>query len=441
MAIVCGTDFSANTAPAIATAAAVAERMGEPLWLVHALDPTTATLNPPTVMVVERAIVERLEEEAGRLRGRLRTEVNIELLRGVAHRALLEFAERKAAKLVVVASQGHGSSPLYRLGGTSERLTAGSRLPVLVAHDAAPFEAWARGERALRIVIGVDESVSSEGALQWVKGLRRAGPCDVTASTVYYAPEAWRRYGIAGKTSWVEPDPEVERLLARDLAARLGELPGEGAVVFRPTLGLGRMADHLLEVADEAQADLIVVGTHHRRGLARLSSVSSGVIHMAKMSVACIPTSDDAPRMEGLPQLQRVLIPTDLSPRSNLAVPYGCALLGHGGGDLHLLYVAPPKAGASAPGEPQTEAELASRMNALVPEVAARAGVRVHPEVVHGREVARLVCESAERLAVDAICMTSRSRSEVEKLVLGSVTEEVLKQSRRPVLVLRPPQA
>jgi hypothetical protein len=34
-----------------------------------------------------------------------------------------------------------------------------------------------------------------------------------------------------------------------------------------------------------------VVGTHHRRGPARLWSVSTGVLHLADASVATVPTS------------------------------------------------------------------------------------------------------------------------------------------------------
>src|SRR5262245_28981080 len=129
MAIVCGTDFSPNAATAVASAAAAAERLGEPLWLVHVLDPAAGTLNAATVKVIERAITERLEEEAGRLSHRVPGGVHVEIIKGLSHQALISFAESKGATLVVVASQGHGSSPLLRLGGTSERIAAASPLP------------------------------------------------------------------------------------------------------------------------------------------------------------------------------------------------------------------------------------------------------------------------------------------------------------------------
>jgi nucleotide-binding universal stress UspA family protein len=51
------------------------------------------------------------------------------------------------------------------------------------------------------------------------------------------------------------------------------------------------MGDHLLEFAESEKADLIVVGTHQRRGLRRLGSVSSVVLHFGHTSVACIPAN------------------------------------------------------------------------------------------------------------------------------------------------------
>ena len=55
---------------------------------------------------------------------------------------------------------------------------------------------------------------------------------------------------------------------------------------------------HLIQTAAAEKAYLLVVGTHSRRGLARLGhhSVSRGVLHYAPTNVACIPSrSSEAP--------------------------------------------------------------------------------------------------------------------------------------------------
>jgi nucleotide-binding universal stress UspA family protein len=49
--------------------------------------------------------------------------------------------------------------------------------------------------------------------------------------------------------------------------------------------------------------------------------------------------------------------------------------------------------------------------------------------------------QASERLGVNAIVMGTHGRSGLKRAVLGSVTQELLLRTDRPVLVVRPPQA
>jgi nucleotide-binding universal stress UspA family protein len=352
-------------------------------------------------------------------------------------RELLSLADAEHATMIVVSSQGHAASPLYRLGGTSERIALESPHPVLVVRDAAPFLAWARGDRPLRLLVGVDFTAPSLSAIRWVKTLRKAGPCDVVFGHVYDGVDVLRRYGNGAGRSFVDPDPGVERLLERDMAAMVGDLGGSGQVAFRAHLALGRFADHLVALADAERADVVVVGTHHRHGPARLWSVSSGALHLGRMSVATVPTAPGTLLgPEGLPEVKRVLVATDLSDASGWAVSFAYALLGRRGGDVHLLHVAE---GSAARDEDRSarDAELAQRLRSLAPSAAEREGITTHVEVAHGPVVAE-ICTTAERLGVDVVCLGSRGVSGIRAL-LGSVAAAVLGESARPVLVVRPP--
>lgn len=291
MAIVAGTDFSDQAASAGRVGAALARRLGQPLWLVHVVDEGIEALDARARDLLLAAAASRLRAEAQRLRGAAGGRVQTRVLVGRPAGALLSFPGVRKPALVVVSSQGHGASPLFRLGGTSERIAASSPVPVLVVRAAEPFERWSRRTRRLRVVLGVDFISGCEAAIAWVKALRRAAPCDVTIAHVYYSDDAHRRYGLRAP-SLLSVDPRLERLLQHDLAARVGAIPGSGKVVFRPVLALGRLADHLVELAKDERADLVVVGTHHHRGLARLASVASGTLHMARTAVAVVPNVD-----------------------------------------------------------------------------------------------------------------------------------------------------
>jgi nucleotide-binding universal stress UspA family protein len=433
---VCGTDFSDSGKAAVRSAAALAARLGAPLWLVHVVDAGIEYLDTRARDLLVSAAEQRLQQESRRLPPAVRRRAETKVLVGTPHDALVAVPGIPEPGLVVVASQGHAPSPLFRLGGTSEHVAATSSAPVLVVRDAAPFEAWARRVRPLRVVLGVDFAAGSEAAIQWTKELRRAAPCDLTVAHVYYADEAQRRYGRPARSP-LSSDPEVERMLSRDLAARVGDIPGQGTVSFRAYRGMGRLADHLLEVAQAEQADLVVVGTHQRRGVARLASVSSGVLHMGRMAVAVIPAREEAPLRTGdVPVVRRVLITTDFSATANRAIPHGYGLLAARGGDVHLLHVVERgRAGRSA----ASEGDLRRRLEALVPAMPGRLGdIATHTEIAHGA-VARAIREAAERLGVDVICMASHGRTGLAKTLLGSVAGAVLMTSRRPVLVVRPP--
>jgi nucleotide-binding universal stress UspA family protein len=104
---------------------------------------------------------------------------------------------------------------------------------------------------------------------------------------------------------------------------------------------------------------------------------------------------------------------------------------------MHLLHVVqPPGRGEE---RSAADAELARRLRALAPSAAEREGITTHVEVAHG-PVAAEICTAAERLGVDVVCLGSRGESGIGAL-LGSVVAAVLRESARPVLVVRPPPA
>jgi nucleotide-binding universal stress UspA family protein len=158
----------------------------------------------------------------------------------------------------------------------------------------------------------------------------------------------------------------------------------------------------------------------------------------------------DARGGDGIAELRRVLAPTDFSDAGSAAIPYAYAVVARGG-TLHLLHVVEPVTTPNPlyahykPGKIPTpeerarqEAELRARLEALVPPAAQARGVRTSVELVEGREVAERICEAGERLDVDAICIGSHGRTGLARTLLGSVAEEVLRCTRRPVLLVRP---
>ena len=429
MTILCGTDLSEAGQLAARSAVALAQLRQEDLCLVHVVDEVVDRLDTKSRPRLLLAATRQLEVQAASLRqGRRRPKALVRVGRPAE---VLQEGAGIAPSLLVVASGGHAGMPLFRLGGTSERLAAGTTRPLLVVRHAEPFEAWARGKR-LTVVLALDFTASSDAPLAFVQALRRLGPCRVVVAHVYDPDEAQRRYGGSPRTGFAQRDTAIEALVARDVAARAGGLGGKGGVRVRVVLGLGHIADHLLDVADAEKADLVLVGTRTHGGLGRLLSVSAAVLHLSRCAVAVVPAATAMSAVDALPAMRRVLVAADLSPAGARLARYGLALVA-GRGEVHLLHV------LNRGRKPGTKAEAESSLRSLLPRQLHR-GVAVHPQVAVG-PVAQTICQVAERLGVDAICISSRRASGMAPLLLGSVAQAVLRESKRPVLVVRPPAA
>jgi nucleotide-binding universal stress UspA family protein len=203
----------------------------------------------------------------------------------------------------------------------------------------------------------------------------------------------------------------------------------------RVRAGTGRYADSLLDVVGEERADLVVLGTHHRRGPARLWSVSSAVLHVAPCAVAIVPTPAAGLGPEFPGRHRTVLVATDLTPESNAGVPFAFSLVARGG-KVHVVHVLPPRERSEE--RERYDAVVADQLQRVLPAGLAERGISAQLEVAHG-EVTSTICDLAERLGADVVCVTSRRHGLAR--VMGSVVSELLEAIRKPVLVIHPPPA
>jgi len=430
MSIVCGTDFSLNARRASEVAAALAARMGWPLALVHVDDPSglEAALDPAHEARSE-ALTRRLEHEALRLRDSLHANVEPVLVRGVAYEKLAELAHEREAPFVVVASL---SAPEQRwlVGSVAERVAQCSPVPVLVVRAAERLLAWLRGERALEVMVGVDGGATSRAALDFAASLRGFGAVDLLLTQIAWPIGECSRYGVAPPVPVDRLRPELEELLSRDLTAWAGEIAGEGTLRVSVRPGLGRIDAHLDSAAREADVDLVVVGTEQRSTAARFwqTSVARGVLHAATANVASVPRSLAQVVHEQVPEFRRVLVASDFSEVSRRAVATAYGLC-RPGGVVHLTYVRAPHAAVDA-------AEARRRLSELVPPKAHERGVRTEIEVVDDDVPSLGICRTATRVHADAICLGTRGRNGLSRLVLGSVAHDVLGRAEQVVVLV-----
>ncbi len=422
--IVCGTDFSTWSLSALRAALALGSRLEQEVILVHVVN----------AAVVDDALrAEAHAKATERIEAAVRTMASPRPIRthiawGEPMAELLRVAEDRHASLVIVGSAGHGHSPLFRLQATSERLAGESAIPVLVIREGESFEAWAHGA-AMRVMVAVDETLSSASAIRWVEKLRRVAPLDVVLGHVYYPDIAAIEYGLQEPISMFTPDPRIEALVERDLSRRMPSLEGQGEVRYRARLGLGRTGDHLVELAEAEGCALLVVGSHHRQGVSRLWSAAAAALHVSRMSVAVVPPDGAEARVAAAPRRRHVLVTTDFSECGNSAIPWAYTLVADGG-EVTLAHVW----GEMAPSA-RTSIELAAKLRAL--PGAQRGNAVTRTEVLHGLNPAKAIAAAAARVGADLIVIGSHGKTGLKRAALGSVAEEVVRASTRPVFVVR----
>jgi nucleotide-binding universal stress UspA family protein len=424
MSIICGTDLSAASAAALDVALALARLYGHrEVVLAHIIDPELGG-SAARERALEDARTMLDQQAAGAHADRV--EVRTELIVGPPEETLVELAEAEGGDLIVMAARSTSSS-LLRLGTTTAKVIARTSVPVLVVRDPDPWLKFASGERPLRVLLGVDDSAVCDLGIQWTLGLAGRGPAEIVLGAIYYPDDAAAHYGV-GLRGMVDSDPEIERLIARDLLRRLAGADPKIKITARPRRGLGRLGDHVVELARDEQVDAIIVGTGQKTGLGRLGSVSSIIVNDAPQSVVCVPPQAQVPTLT-LPVLRSALVATDLSPFSNRAVPYAFGVVtGAADAEVHLAHVVKDD-------DEIAEPEVLRRLQALAPQ---GAQARVQAHVVRGDDAATALAQCAARLGVDVVCIASHGRSGLTRALVGSVADRLLRATRRPVLVLRP---
>lgn len=136
--------------------------------------------------------------------------------------------------------------------------------------------------QAKLIVFPTDFSEHSEAALRQATSLARDSGAVLLILHVKEPPDTFVDTGFGGYPV-VENEEELRRLL--DEVA-----PPDPNVRYTHRLVTGHPAEEIVRVANEENADMIVIGTHGRTGLTRLlmGSIAEAVVRHASCPVLCV---------------------------------------------------------------------------------------------------------------------------------------------------------
>lgn len=141
--------------------------------------------------------------------------------------------------------------------------------------------------------------------------------------------------------------------------------------------------------------------------------------------------------------MKHLLIPVDFSAGTDRILAAAARIGRREECVLHLLHVAPPEPDFipfdAGPDTVRDQvAEDLRQEHRSIQELAARLtsdGFQASARMVQGSTV-ETILEWAERVEADCIVMGSHNRGALHRLVLGSISEGVLRKTQRPVLVV-----
>lgn len=201
-------------------------------------------------------------------------------------------------------------------------------------------------------------------------------------------------------------------------------------------------AEGILDYAQGHAADLIVLGTHGRRGLRRLfaGSVAEEVVRRAPCPVLIVRKQDPSP--EHL--VDGVLVPLDLSEASRAALPFAKSLTKHyDGSRLHALHVfedldLPPIYGDLENPLMKAFPEIREKVTGELQDwLDAAEGPSVPTTcAVESGPTEATILEYVETHGIDLLVLTAQGRSGLERLLLGSTAERLMRQAPVPVFIV-----
>jgi nucleotide-binding universal stress UspA family protein len=291
--ILCPTDLSDASRPALRYGAAIAAWYDAQLTVLHVVPTFDAIQIPPgalgeTVQLVYPAthaeVVAMLQQQA-EATGATAVNPALEAKSGDATEVIVGRALALPADLVVMGT--HGRSGFNRLlyGSIAEQVLHRASCPVLAVPPHAPATADVTFKR---VVCALDFSPASLQAVGFALDLaRQANGALTVLHAVEWLPEEEPRVHTHFNV------PEYRQHLIDDARARIMELIADESQTWcaiEPVVTAGRAYREILRVAKERGADLIVMGTQGRGGigLALAGSATQQVVRGAACPVLTV---------------------------------------------------------------------------------------------------------------------------------------------------------
>lgn len=232
-------------------------------------------------------------------------------------------------------------------------------------------------------------------------------------------------------TPYIEEEKKVAEKNFETLKRQLtdAEIGAETEVI------VGRLQESFEAAAKKTGADMLVLGfmSHVFR-----RSSSEKLIKGLQMPMLVVRGEKAEPLRIGSVQIRSILCPIDFSETSGKSLEIAKELSGLFSAKLHVLYVSPDymlKKMKISEERDRASRDLLERANEKLTEFLSSHNLKDTGEIDEGEPDNRIV-NFAKQKDIDLIVMGARGLGLIKGMLIGSVTDAVLKSSPCPVLVI-----
>jgi nucleotide-binding universal stress UspA family protein len=213
---------------------------------------------------------------------------------------------------------------------------------------------------------------------------------------------------------------------------KLAKKARAAGIRFQTEIRVGDVRHGIEAAMDLVSADLLVMGTHGRRGIEKwfLGSVTEGLLRRSPIPMLTIRgTKKPSTRP---PSLRRILVTTDFSEGTDIALAYAFSLAQESQARVTLLHVLNDQA-----------ADLLDavrlRLEKMIPDQV-RDWSDPQARVDRGNPF-RVILDILNTEKIDLLVMNIHGKGMLDRALLGSTAERVVRAAECPVLLIPPMRA
>jgi nucleotide-binding universal stress UspA family protein len=257
----------------------------------------------------------------------------------------------------------------------------------------------------------------------------------------------FKNLGVYGQAMYNEIEKQQNAMLF-EARHEMEQLIRESGMNFEPVIKIGAIDEEINKAVEETSADLVITTTHGRSGIKRaiLGSVAERLMRSLKKPFLAIQSASAESNIKGGEdiRLNKILVGSDFSKDSDIAVEYGARLALDFNAELHLVYVMPTSVLNSLWEEStakdkdmfqkQLAEQYAEKLKAQLPKEN-QEGLTLKTELLTGKAYLKLQ-EYAKSFGIDMIVMGVRGIGLVESIMVGSTTDRTIRQAPCPVMAV-----